>query len=65
MVENRIKEYRLKLDMSQGQLSRKSGVSVSTISEVETGKHTPTIEVALRLAHALQAPVEELFSLLE
>lgn len=63
MVENHIKEYRLKLDMSQGQLSLKSGVSVSTISEVETGKHTPTIEVALRLAHALQAPVEELFSL--
>lgn len=65
MVENHIKEYRIKLDMSQGQLSRKSGVSVSTISEVETGKHTPTIEVALRLAHALQAPVEELFSLLK
>lgn len=65
MVENHIKEYRLKLDMSQGQLSQKSGVSVSTISEVETGKHTPTIEVALRLAHTLQAPVEELFSLLE
>lgn len=65
MVENHIKEYRLKLDMSQGQLSRKSGVSASTISEVETGKHTPTIEVALRLAQGLQAPVEELFSLLE
>lgn len=65
MVENHIKEYRLKLDMSQGQLSQKSGVSVSAISEVETGKHTPSIEVALRLAHALQAPLEELFSLLE
>ena len=65
MVENRIKEFRKNLEMSQGQLAVKSGVSVSTISEVENGTHQPSIEVALRLAKALKAPVEVIFLLLE
>ena len=65
MVENRVKEFRKNLEMSQGQLAVKSGVSVSTISEVENGTHQPSIEVALRLAKALKAPVEVIFLLLE
>lgn len=65
MVKNRVKEMRKDLEMSQGQLAVKSGVSVSTISEVENGTHQPSIEVALRLAKALKAPVEVIFLLLE
>lgn len=65
MVENHIKEYRKRLKMSQGQLAIRSGLSVSTVSEVETGTHQPSIEIALRLARALGAPVEALFQLLE
>lgn len=65
MVENCIKECREKLGLSQEQLSMKSGVSRSTISEIETGTHSPTIEVALRLAQALGASVESLFTLVK
>lgn len=65
MVKNRVKEIRKDLEMSQGQLAVKSGVSVSTISEVENGTHQPSIEVALRLAKALKAPVGDVFQLLE
>ena len=65
MVKNRVKEIRMNLEMSQGQLAVKSGVSVSTISEVENGTHQPSIEVALRLAKALKAPVGDVFQLLE
>ena len=65
MVKNRVKEIRKNLEMSQGQLAVKSGVSVSTISEVENGTNQPSIEVALRLAKALKAPVGDVFQLLE
>lgn len=65
MVENRIKEYREALGWSQEQLARKSGVSRSTIGGVETGAHMPTIEVVLRLAEALETPIEKLFSLVK
>ncbi len=65
MVENRIKEYREALGWSQEQLARKSGVSRSTIGDVETGAHMPTIEVVLRLAEALETPIEKLFSLVK
>lgn len=65
MVENHIKEYRKRLKVSQGQLAIRSGLSVSTVSEVETGTHQPSIEIALRLARTLGAPVEALFLLLE
>lgn len=65
MVENRIKKYRETLGWSQEQLARKSGVSRSTIGDVETGAHMPTIEVVLRLAEALETPIEKLFSLVK
>ena len=65
MVENRIKEYREALGWSQEQLARKSGVSRSAIGDVETGAHMPTIEVVLRLAEALETPIEKLFSLVK
>ena len=63
VVRNRVREKRKALNWSQGQLSIKSGISVPTISEVENGRHIPSVEVALRLAEALYSTVDELFSL--
>ena len=62
-VENKIKEYRERLGMSQEQLAQKSGVGRSTISEAESGTHVPTLEAALRLAQALETTVNDLFNL--
>lgn len=63
-VENKIKEYRERLGMSQEQLAQKSSVGRSTISEAESGAHIPTLEAALRLAQALETTVDNLFSLI-
>lgn len=49
--------------MSQEQLAEVAGVSQSEISAIETGKVTPTVYVALVLAHALATTVEALFSI--
>lgn len=60
-MENRIKERRVELGMSQEQLARQARIGHSTISEIEAGKHNPTVDVALKIARALEKTVEELF----
>lgn len=39
--------------ISQGELAERAGVSRVTISNIETGRHTISIEVAKKLAAAL------------
>lgn len=50
-------------ELSQEQLSRKSGVSRHTISEIELHKRVPSLKTALLLANALKCPVEDIFFL--
>lgn len=48
--------------MSQRTLSRKSGVSDSYISEIETGIKIPSVDIVCKLAHALKCKPCEIFS---
>lgn len=63
-IENKVKQYRTSAHMTQSQLAERSGVSRQTISDIETGKHDPTISVALLLARALGVKVDNLFKLI-
>ena len=63
-IENKVKQYRASARMTQSQLAERSGVSRQTISDIETGKHDPTISVALLLARALGVKVDNLFKLI-
>lgn len=65
MLENKVKEVREDMGLSQEQLSMKSGISRSTISDIETGRHATSLEAALRIARALKVPVERLFTLID
>ena len=60
MVENRVRERRLELGMTLEQISRESGVPVSTISDIEHGAE-PGVLTALAIARALMKPVEGLW----
>lgn len=64
-IENKVKEYREARGWSQEQLAVKSGVGRSTISEIEAGKHNPSVEVALMLVKALETTIEDTFRLKE
>jgi molybdate-binding protein/transcriptional regulator with XRE-family HTH domain len=48
---------------SQAELARASGVSRAAISAIETSRLVPSTAAALRLARALEVPVETLFEL--
>lgn len=62
-MQNRVKDRRNEVGLSQDELAERANVPRSTISEIETGKRTPGVDIALSLARALVCTVEDLFSL--
>lgn len=61
-MKNKLKEIREELEISQEELSKKSGVSRTTISELETGKTNVITNVTLeKLANALDRKVTDIF----
>jgi molybdate-binding protein/DNA-binding XRE family transcriptional regulator len=63
--ENRLRERRLSVGISQKQLAAMAGITRQAVAAVETNKYSPATPVALQLARALQCRVEDLFSLSE
>ena len=63
-MENKIKDYRTHMGLSQDQLAEKSGVARTIISQLETGTRTViTSETMLKLAKALDSSVADIFLL--
>jgi putative transcriptional regulator len=58
-----MKVQRAKRDLTQAQLAELAEVTRKSINAIEMGRMVPSVVLALRLAKALQVPVEELFSL--
>lgn len=61
-MKNKLKEYREKLGISQEELAEKSGVSRTTISDLENNKKEVTTNITLeKLAEALGKKVSTIF----
>lgn len=59
---NKVKEYREKKNMTQNDLSQKSGVSRVTISQIESGvERNTSSRTLLKIAKALDTTVENIF----
>ncbi|MBL8918660.1 MAG: helix-turn-helix domain-containing protein [Myxococcaceae bacterium] len=58
---NRVKELREARGLSQRELAAQSQLSRQSLGAIEAGRATPAVDVALRIARALEAPVETLF----
>ena len=61
MIELLIKEIRLKKNMTQEELSQRSGISESYISELENNLKMPTILTLCKLAEALEVEITKLY----
>jgi molybdopterin molybdotransferase/putative molybdopterin biosynthesis protein len=61
--ENRLREKRQALGLSQKQLADLAGITRQAVSAVEANQYSPATSVALQLARALRCRVEELFSI--
>ena len=60
-MENRLKEIRKEKKIGQGYLVEKLGVSRQSISSIENGRCTPSLELAFDIADLLEMPLEEIF----
>jgi putative transcriptional regulator len=60
-LANRIKEKRGELGLTQAELAERCGVTRKTVNTVENGVFVPSTLLALKLARALNVPVEKLF----
>lgn len=64
-LTNTLREAREARGWTQAQLADAIGVSRKTVNTVENGVFVPSTVVALKLARALERPVEVLFALVE
>jgi putative transcriptional regulator len=62
-VKTQIKEYRSRLGLTQERLAEIVGVRRETIIFLEKGKYNPSLRLAMKIAVALGAKVEDIFTL--
>lgn len=61
MLHTKLKEYRARYNMSQGDLAILVNVRRETIGNLENGKYNPSLKLALDIAKVFETTVEELF----
>jgi putative transcriptional regulator len=60
-MQNKIKELRLKMNITQEELAQKAGVRRETIVFLEQGKYNPSLKLAYDIAKALKTNIDKLF----
>lgn len=61
-LTTKLKEYRAKFGLKQGDLAEKVGVRRETIIRLERGQYNPSLKLAIDIAKVFGVTVEELFS---
>lgn len=64
-MKNRLKVARAEMDITQGELAEKIGVTRQAVNSIELGKYVPSTVLALKMAKLFGKSVEELFQLEE
>jgi len=60
-MNNRIKEYRARFNLTQDDLSKKVNVRRETIVFLEKNKYNPSLKLAYDLSRVFSVTIEELF----
>ncbi len=61
-ITNQIRRYRFERgEMTQQSLAEACGVTRQTIIALEAGRYAPSLELAFRIARALEVRIEEVF----
>jgi len=60
-MDNRLKEFRARLDLTQEDLAERVGVTRQTINAIEKERYNPSLELAFKLANIFGINIEELF----
>ena len=60
-MNNRIKEYRAKFNLTQEDLAKKVNVRRETIVFLEKNKYNPSLKLAYDIARVFESGIEEIF----
>ena len=60
-MENRVEQLRKERGLSQDAFARAIRVSRQTVSSIENGKYTPSLELAFVISDFFGLPIEEIF----
>lgn len=60
-MNNRIKEYRARYNLTQDDLARKVNVRRETIVFLEKNKYNPSLKLAYEISRVFDARIEEIF----
>ena len=60
-VNNRVEAFRLRAGLNRQDLADAVGVHYQTIGYIERGEYSPSLVLALKIAFAVNATVEDLF----
>jgi len=60
-MQTRIKEYRIRQNLTQEDLAKKVGVRRETIVFLEQGKYNPSLKLAHDVAKTLHSTIDDLF----
>lgn len=60
-MKNRLRLLRAGRSWTQEQLGSEIGVSRQAINALETDRHTPSLDLAYRIAATFDLPIEEIF----
>ena len=63
VMKNRIKVNRAELNITQGELAERVGVTRQAINAAELGKYVPSTVLAMKIAKVFGKSVEEVFML--
>ncbi|RKD88002.1 helix-turn-helix transcriptional regulator [Halopiger aswanensis] len=61
-IDNELKVYRAKRDITQEELAKEIGVTRQTINAIERNRYNPSLEIAFELAEYFDCSVEDIFT---
>jgi putative transcriptional regulator len=61
-MKNKLKVLRAKHNMTQEDLAEKVNVTRQTIISIESGKYTPSLPLAFKLAKTFDKKIEDMFT---
>ncbi|HEX6052834.1 MAG TPA: helix-turn-helix transcriptional regulator [Gemmatimonadaceae bacterium] len=60
-IQNQIRTLRFHRGMTQQDLADRIGVTRQTVNAIEGAKYSPSLEMAFRIAHVFDTPLEQVF----
>jgi putative transcriptional regulator len=60
-MKNQVREQRSQRGMSQAEVAAGLGVSRQTVIAIESGRYSPSLPLAFRIARFFDVPVDQMF----